>query len=112
MRLALILAALLAALPAQARDLNTREKQQVMTAVRQHMRDPTVKFRWLPVADESLYCGLVNTAKTTGYLPFQVFGMSGKTPKLTVVHATDRTTTQSIRQACERYGYNFTQISE
>lgn len=108
-RAPLLALALLLALPspaaAQTKVLSLQQKQDVMAAVRLRLRDPTAKFKWLPVANDSVYCGLINTAKTQGYLPFQVFGnFAGK---LTANIASDRTTTAAMRQACERYGYNF-----
>lgn len=108
----LLLLALAFAVPAEARELSQQEKNQVMTAVRQHIKDPTAKFKWLPVSNDAVYCGLLNTAKTSGYMPFQAFGVTGKSAKLNIVYATDRTTKESLRQSCERYGYNFSQAAE
>lgn len=110
MRLVLVLIALVLAAPVEARELSLQQKTLVMNVVRQRLKDHSAKFRWLPVEDDALYCGLVKGARLVGYVPFQVFGMAGKKPN--VVVATDRVTTASVRQSCERYGYNFSQVTE
>ena len=110
MKLLLVLIALLIAVPAEAGDLTLQQKTMVMNLVRQRLKDPTAKFRWLPMANTAFYCALVMPARSVSYLPFQLFGMSGK--KWNVVVASDKTTTASVRQSCERYGYNFTQAAE
>lgn len=110
MRLLLVVLALLVAAPAEARELSLQQKTVVMNAVRLRLKDPTAKFGWLAVADDALYCGLVKGARSASFMPFQVFGVSGKAPN--VIVATDRVTTASVRQSCQRYGYNFTQVTE
>jgi hypothetical protein len=109
--LCLMMAGLMAApLPAAARELSLQQKSLVVSTVRGKLKDVTARFRWLPVANDAIYCGLVKPAKSTAYMPFQIFGITSK--KLNVNIAADVTTAASVRESCERYNYNFSQYSE
>lgn len=77
MRFLVLVALVLAASSAQARDLTSEEKGAVADSIKRDLKDPdSAQFKWMPFLEErgTGYCGLLNSKNTyggyTGFEPF------------------------------------------
>ncbi|MCG9027337.1 hypothetical protein [Laribacter hongkongensis] len=97
-----------------ARDLTGKEKQVVIKAVKERLKDPdSAKFKFGDYKGDFVYCAQVNAKNSyggyTGFVPFQV-GMLEKTGPIKNVFLFgigDAAQESAISISCSREGYDF-----